>query len=156
MKPDTTDLVIREARRDDGPAIAALYAADAVGGHGDSADPAALPDYMAAFERIAASPADRLFVAEMDGAVVGTFQTTLTPMMTGRGRLVLTVEGVQTRADRRGAGIGAAMMRHALAQAREAGAGLVQLSSNAARTEAHRFYERLGFERSHVAFKMKL
>ena len=156
MKPDTTDLVIREAHRDDVPAIAALYAADAVGGHGDSADPAALPDYMAAFERIAASPADRLFVAEMDGAVVGTFQTTLTPMMTGRGRLVLTVEGVQTRADRRGAGIGAAMMRHALAQAREAGAGLVQLSSNAARTEAHRFYERLGFERSHVAFKMKL
>ncbi|MDN2579230.1 GNAT family N-acetyltransferase [Aquibium sp. ELW1220] len=156
MKPDTTDLVIREARRDDVPAIAALYAADAVGGHGDSADPAALPDYMAAFERIAASPADRLFVAEMDGVVVGTFQTTLTPMMTCRGRLVLTVEGVQTRADRRGGGIGAAMMRHAVAQAREAGAGLVQLSSNAARIEAHRFYERLGFERSHVAFKMKL
>jgi GNAT superfamily N-acetyltransferase len=156
LEPHVEGPVIREARRDDVPAIAALYAADAVGGHGDSADPAALPDYMAAFERIAASPADRLFVAEMDGAVVGTFQTTLTPMMTGRGRLVLTVEGVQTRADRRGAGIGAAMMRHALAQSREAGAGLVQLSSNAARTEAHRFYERLGFERSHVAFKMKL
>lgn len=156
MKLDTTDLVIREAQRTDVPAIAALFAADGVGGHGDSADPAALPDYLAAFDRIAASPADRLFVAELDGTVVGTFQTTLTPMMTGRGRLVMTVEGVQTRADRRGLGIGAAMMRHAVALAQEAGAGLVQLSSNARRTDAHRFYERLGFEKSHVAFKMKL
>lgn len=156
MEPAAEGLVIREAQRADVPAIVALFAGDAVGGHGDSADPSALPDYVAAFDRIEESPADRLFVAVLDGAVVGTFQTTLTPMMSGRGRLVLTVEGVQTRADRRGLGIGAAMMRHAVALGRETGAGLVQLSSNAARTEAHRFYERLGFARSHVAFKMKL
>ena len=156
MKPDTTDLVIREARRADVPAIVALFAADDVGGHGDTADAAALPDYLAAFDRIAASSADRLLVAAIDGEVVGTFQVTLTPMMVGRGRLVLTIEGVQTRADRRGRGIGAAMMREAVAIARAAGADMVQLSSNAARTEAHRFYERLGFDKSHAAFKMKL
>ncbi len=156
MEPDAEGLVIREARRADLPAIVALFAADAVGGHGDTTDPAALPGYLEAFDRIAASPADRLFVGLLDGEVVGTFQVTLTPMMVGRGRLVLTIEGVQTRADRRGRGIGAAMMREAVAIARAAGADMVQLSSNAARTEAHRFYERLGFNKSHAAFKMKL
>ena len=155
MEPSPDHPVIREALRDDVPAIVAMFAADAVGGHGDTTDPAALADYLAAFDRIAASPADRLFVAVLGGEVVGTFQTTLTPTIVGRGRLVMTIEGVQTRADRRGSGIGAAMMRHALALARAAGAGSVQLSSNARRTEAHRFYERLGFAKSHVAFKMK-
>ncbi len=156
MEPSPDRLVIRHARRDDVAAIVALFAADSVGGHGDTTEPAALPDYLEAFDRIAASAADRLFVAVLDGVVVGTFQTTLTPTMSGRGRVILTIEGVQTRADRRGRGIGAAMMRDAVEMARAAGAGTVQLSSNAARAEAHRFYERLGFIKSHVAFKMKL
>ncbi len=56
----------------------------------------------------------------------------------------------------RGSGIGAAMMRHAIATAREKGIGLVELSSNKSRTDAHRFYERLGFAKSHEGFKMAL
>jgi GNAT superfamily N-acetyltransferase len=156
LKPRHDALVLREAVAHDIPAIVALFASDALGGHGDTTEPDALPAYLAAFERIAASPADRLFVAELDGEVAGTFQTTLTPTMAGRGRLVMTVEGVQTRADLRGRGIGAAMMLHAVAMARAAGAGTIQLSSNASRTAAHRFYERLGFQKSHAAFKMKL
>jgi len=156
LEPIPDRRLIREARRDDVPAIVALFAADTVGGHGDTTDPAALADYLEAFDRITESPADRLFVAEIGGEVVGTFQTTLTPTMSARGRVVLTIEGVQTRADQRGLGIGAAMMRQAVALAREAGAGIAQLSSNASRLEAHRFYERAGFTKSHVAFKMKL
>jgi len=156
LEPRPDGLVIREARPEDLPAIIALFADDDVGGHGDTTDIAALPEYRAAYDRILASPADRLWVADLDGLVAGTFQTTLTPKISGRGRLVLTVEGVQTRAGLRGRGIGAAMMNHAVTVARGAGAEIVQLSSNASRTEAHRFYERLGFARSHVAFKMKV
>jgi GNAT superfamily N-acetyltransferase len=156
MTPESADLAIRRAEAADVPAIVALHAADAAGGHGDTTDAAALPDYLEAFARIAASPCDALYVAVRDGVVVGTFQTTLTPMLTGRGRLAMTIESVQTRADQRGRGIGAEMMRHAIERAREAGCALVQLSSNAARGDAHRFYERLGFAKSHVAFKMKL
>ena len=147
---------IRAARAADVPDIVALFAADPVGGHGDTTDPAALPGYLAAFARIEAEPGSTLYVAELDGAVVGTFQATLGTTLTGRGRLAMTVEAVQTRADLRGQGIGEAMMRFAIERAREAGCRVVQLSSNAARTVAHRFYERLGFEKSHVAFKMKL
>ena len=156
MDHELRDLSIREAKETDVAAIAALFASDDVGGHGDTTDPAALPAYLRAFRLIAESPNDSLYVAELGGAVVGTFQTTLITTMNGRGRTTLTIEAVQTRLDLRGKGIGAAMMRFAVGRARQAGAGLVQLTSNNARADAHRFYERLGFERSHAGFKMKL
>lgn len=53
-------------------------------------------------------------------------------------------------------GLGAAMMEWAVEQGRHHGAGLVQLTSNAQRKAAHRFYRRLGFEASHLGFKCYL
>ena len=152
-----TDAVkIRTAQRSDVTAIAAMFAQDTLGGHGDSADPADLPDYLAAFERIAASPNDTLYVAVLDGEVVGTFQTTRITSLTGKGSTSLTVEAVHTRSDMRGHGIGQTMINHAIEQGRADGARLVQLMSNATRLDAHRFYTRLGFSQSHFGFKMKL
>ncbi|OLP43273.1 GNAT family N-acetyltransferase [Rhizobium oryziradicis] len=153
---DTSALVIRVAQRIDVPAIVALFAADDIGGHGDTTDAAALPDYVAAFERICASANQTLYVAEQDGAVVGTFQTMLTTTMTGRGSSSMIIEAVQTRADCRGQGIGAQMIAFCLAKAKEQGCAKAQLTSNAARLDAHRFYERLGFQKSHFGFKIKL
>lgn len=150
------DIRIRPADRGDVAAIAAMFAQDTLGGHGDSADPADLPDYLAAFDRIAASPNDDLFVAVLGEEVVGTFQTTLITSLTGRGASNLTVEAVHTRSDMRGRGIGEAMINHAIEQGRARGVRLVQLMSNATRLDAHRFYTRLGFTRSHLGFKMKL
>ncbi|HWK67116.1 MAG TPA: GNAT family N-acetyltransferase [Rhizobiaceae bacterium] len=150
------ELVIRQAVAADIPSLIALFADDAVGGHGDTRDPAALPDYEAAFRRIVESPNDMLYVAELGGDVVGTFQTTLTTSMTARGATNLTIEAVQTRADLRGRGIGAAMIGFAIQKAREADVRLVQLTSNSKREAAHRFYRRLGFSQSHAGFKMKL
>jgi GNAT superfamily N-acetyltransferase len=149
-------LVIRRASREDVHAIAAMFASDTIGGHGDSADPADLPLYLDAYDRIDASPMITLYVAELDGAVVGTFQTLIAPTMTGRGSLLMTIEAVHTREELRGNGIGEAMIRRAIAMARESGVAKIQLSSNAKRSDAHRFYERLGFVRSHYGFKMKL
>lgn len=150
------DLVIRQAVAADIPSLIALFADDGVGGHGDTTDTAALPDYEAAFRRIVESRNDTLYVAELDGDVVGTFQTTLTTTMTARGATNLTIEAVQTRADLRGRGIGAAMIGFAIQKAREADVRLVQLTSNSKREAAHRFYRRLGFSQSHAGFKMKL
>lgn len=155
-KPAQGGILIREARAADVPAIVAMFASDALGGHGDSTDPAELPRYTAAFTAISASPNDTLYVAEIDGEVVGTFQTTVITTLTGRGSSSLTIEAVHTRADRRGAGIGRAMIRHAIEEGRRRGVRLVQLTSNVARTDAHRFYEGLGFSRSHAGFKLKL
>jgi GNAT superfamily N-acetyltransferase len=150
------DLLIREAREDDLPDIVALLAVDIVGGHGDTTEVAALPDYVGAFKRIAGSPVDSLYVAEVNGEIIGTFQTTLITTLLGRGSSTLKIEAVHVRPGTRGKGVGSAMMRFAIDRAREAGARSVQLTSNRARHQAHLFYERLGFEESHVGFKMKL
>lgn len=150
------DLLIRPALRSDIPAIVALFAADALGGHGDTTDALVAPLYENAFERIDASPNDALYVAELDGEVVGTFQTTLIVAMSARGAATLRIEAVQTREDMRGRGIGETMIRYAIFKAGEAGAGVVHLTSNLTRTDAHRFYRRLGFDQSHAGFKLKL
>ena len=156
MKAERIGVLVRPAERKDIGAIVALFADDVVGGHGDTTDESARPRYEAAFGRIAASTNDMLYVAELEGEVVGTFQTTLVTTMSGQGSSSLTIAAVQTRADLRGRQIGEQMMRFAIEEARAKGARTVQLMSNSRRTEAHRFYERLGFSRSHAGFKIKL
>ncbi|MDL2407211.1 GNAT family N-acetyltransferase [Rhizobium calliandrae] len=151
-----TDLLIREAREADLGALISLFAADALGGHGDTVDPAAYDDYLRAFRTIQASPNQTLYVAELAGDVVGTFQTMLMTSLNGRGSSSMIIEAVQTRVDLRGQGIGAAMINFCIAEAKGRGVRLVQLTSNAVRKDAHRFYERLGFKPSHLGFKMAL
>ena len=150
------EIIIREAREADLPVLIAMFAADPLGGHGDTIDPEAYPDYIRAFAMIAASSNQTLYVAEWDAEVVGTFQTMITTSLNARGASAMIVEAVQTRADLRGQGIGAQMIEFAIAEAKSRGVRLVQLTSNAVRKDAHRFYERLGFKPSHLGFKMAL
>lgn len=114
------------------------------------------PVYLKAFEAVSANPYNTLFVAEREGVVVGTYQITLLPGMAERGRVRAKIESVHVAPEYRGRGIGAIMMRHALAFAAERGVGLVEQTSNKARPEAHRFYRNLGFEQSHEGFKKAL
>ncbi len=150
------DIIIREAREADLPALIAMFAADPLGGHGDTSDPEAYPDYARAYAGIAASPNQTLYVAEQAGEVVGTFQTMIATSLNARGSSAMIIEAVQTRADMRGQGIGVRMIEFAIAEAKGRGVRLVQLTSNAVRKDAHRFYERLGFKPSHLGFKMAL
>ncbi len=156
MNATLQKLTIRAAREDDLPALAAIFAADEIGGHGDTTDESAQPDYLAAFRAIEASPSETLYVAELDGEVVGTFQTAILTKLVGRGAKSMVIEAVQTRADMRGRGIGAVMINYCLEEARRQGLNAAQLTSNMARLDAHRFYERLGFEKRHLGFRMKL
>jgi GNAT superfamily N-acetyltransferase len=151
-----SEVIVREAREEDIPGIIAALADDSAGDHGNTTDPTAMPGYRAAFACIRESANDTLYVAEVDGEVAGTFQTTLITVMTRHGRPDMTIEAVHVRQAMRGKGIGAAMMRFAIDKARAADVGLVQLASNAARTDAHRFYARLGFVQSHFGFKLRL
>jgi GNAT superfamily N-acetyltransferase len=150
------DIIIRRAREADLSALVAMFAADPLGGHGDTTDPEAYSDYVGAFATIEASSNQTLFVAEREGDVVGTFQTMITTSLNARGASAMIIEAVQTRADLRGQGIGAKMIEFAIAEAKSRGMRLVQLTSNAVRKDAHRFYERLGFKPSHLGFKMAL
>jgi GNAT superfamily N-acetyltransferase len=152
----TQRLTIRPARREDVMLIAEMFASDPLGGHGDTADPAFRADYESAFDRIAESPNDMLYVAEWDGAIAGTFQVVFLTSLTARGSTNMLIEAVHTRQDLRGEGIGHAMIRFCIDLAEARGVRLVQLTSNAKRLDAHRFYTRLGFEPSHVGFKLRL
>ncbi|MGO7726675.1 N-acetyltransferase family protein [Rhizobium johnstonii] len=156
MAAELPDILIRPARREDLPALVAMFAADALGGHGDTMEAEAFPDYVRAFAVIEASPDQTLYVAERGGEVVGTFQTMVTTSLTGRGSAAMIIEAVQTRADMRGQGVGGLMIEFAIAEAKGRGIGRVALTSNAIRKDAHRFYERLGFKPSHLGFKMAL
>lgn len=151
-----SDLLIREARAEDLEAIIRLHEEDELGSHGDVWSPETRPAYEAAFAAIQRSPENRLFVAVDGPEIVGTFQLTFIPNLTGRGALRVKVESVKVKGARRSTGIGARMMAFAEDHARTHGARAMELTSNKTRKDAHRFYERLGFSRSHEGFKKKL
>ncbi|WP_369806813.1 MULTISPECIES: GNAT family N-acetyltransferase [Amycolatopsis] len=144
---------IRRARRADVEEIVAMLADDHLGARREQPGD---PGYLRAFEAIAADPNQLLAVAERDGALVGTLQLTFIPGLSRRGATRALVEAVRVRGDQRGNGLGATLMEFAVEEARRRGCAMVQLTSDASRVNAHRFYERLGFEASHVGFKLML
>lgn len=159
MSKQDGSIVMRAAGRDDVAAVAALIAMGAAAGTTDRAAAEAEarhPAYAAAYERLARSDANHLFVAEKAGRVIGTYQLTVLPGIAQRGRSRGKIESVHVDPDFRSSGIGAQMMHHAVETARALGVGLLELTSDKRRTAAHRFYERLGFARSHEGFKMVL
>lgn len=146
-------MIWREATRVDVPAVVALLADDVLGHGRESAD---LAPYLAAFDAMQEEGGNRLIVAEQDGRVVACYQLTLISGLSLTAARRAQVEGVRVAADLRGRGLGAALMADAEARARAAGCHLIQLTTNATRTDAHRFYARLGFTPSHIGFKKPL
>ena len=146
---------MRRAELRDLDSILRLLADDAVSaGRGDRNRPEDRPAYERAFAAIDRDPAQLLLVTESEGdGIIGTMQLSLLPGLARRGAMRLQIEAVRVRSDRRSAGIGGRMIRWAMEAAPGMGAALVQLTSDAAREDAHRFYERLGFVPSHVGFK---
>jgi GNAT superfamily N-acetyltransferase len=146
---------LRRAVAEDVATIVALLAADQLGATRDSADD--LAPYLAAFGAIDAEPAQQLLVAASGaGNVVATMQLTVIPGLARRGALRMQIEAVRVHESHRSTGLGAAMMRWAIDDARDRGCALVQLTSDKTRSDAHRFYERLGFAPSHEGFKLML
>ncbi|MBM7167245.1 GNAT family N-acetyltransferase [Streptomyces sp. G44] len=148
------DLEIRPAVVDDLPAIVALLADDPLGATRES--PNDLTPYVKAFRRLADDPNQRPVVAVREGRVVGTLQLTIVPGLSRKGASRSIIEGVRVHADERGTGLGTRFIEWAIEESRREGCQLVQLTSDATRTDAHRFYERLGFTASHVGFKLQL
>ncbi len=149
-----TEYVIRSARREDIGAIVRMLADDQLGATRD--DPDNLDPYLRAFDEIVKDPNQLLVVVTSDDVPVGTLQLTVIPGLARRGALRGQVEAVRIHADHRGSGLGADLMQWAIAESRRRGCALVQLTSDTSRTDAHRFYERLGFTPSHTGFKLKL
>ena len=148
-------VILRTAQEQDVPAIVDLLAADQLGATRDGVrSPADLAAYLGAFRAIDRDPAHLLLVADADGAVVGTMQLSYLPGLARRGAWRAQIEAVRVHQDYRGHGLGEAMFRWAIAEARRHGCALVQLTTDKSRGAAHRFYERLGFVPSHEGMKL--
>jgi GNAT superfamily N-acetyltransferase len=149
-------VVLRRAVADDVPALVEMLADDPLGSTREGAVDGDLTAYTDALVLIDADPGELLVAAEDDGQIVGTLQLSLIPGLSLRGALRAQLEAVRVRESHRNRGLGAAMVGWAVDEARRRGAEVVQLTSNKQRTDAHRFYERLGFRASHEGFKLPL
>jgi GNAT superfamily N-acetyltransferase len=149
-----TRLSFRDATRDDLHFIIGIYVEDTMVPTDD--DPARATDqpYLDALAAIDRDPNQMLMIAELDGERVGTIQLTFVPGLSRRGMWRGLIEGVHISAAHRSKGLGAEMIGWAVEQCRARGCGMAQLTSNKKRLDAHRFYERLGFKKSHEGFKL--
>jgi len=148
------NLTFRDANESDLPSIVALIVDDDIG---LARERDALPEeYVRAFAAMSKSPDNRFVLAELDGALAGCLQLTYVPGLSHRGATRALVETVRVASNLRGQKIGTALMRYAIEEARKAGCGLVQLTSDNRRARAHLFYRRLGFVQSHFGFRLKL
>ena len=149
---------LRRATHADLTPIVRMFAADPLSADrgAETGTAASLEPYRKAYEAIAADPAHLLLVA-VDGQndIAGTMQLTLLPCLAAGGATRLQIEAVHVRSDLQSKALGAAMLAWAMAAGRREGAGLAQLQSNSRRAAAHRFYQRLGFQPSHVGFKYR-
>lgn len=146
----------RLATQIDLPDIIRMLAEDDLGAQRERFEMPLPQAYVEAFEAIEKDPNHELVVAELDGKVIGTLHLMFLPSLSYQGRMRAQVESVRVASHLRGQGIGAEMMQWAIARARERGCYLMQLTSHKSRVDAHRFYERLGFTKSHIGMKITL
>ena len=144
-------VVIRRAIQDDVPSILALLMDDDLG---KLREDGSLKPYEDAFEAISRDENQFLGIADLGSKPVGCFQISFIPGLSRRGMWRAQIESVRIARALRGQGLGTIMMQWAIVRARERGCGLVQLNSDKARLEAHKFYETLGFKASHEGFKL--
>jgi ribosomal protein S18 acetylase RimI-like enzyme len=152
----TSSITIRRARRDDVGAIVAMLADDALGRARERIEDPLPACYSQAFDRLDADPNIQLVVAEGEGGtVVGCLQLCILPGLSSQGASRGLIEDVRVASHCRSRGIGEQLVQWAVAEARAKGCKLVELLTHHTRVDAQRFYERLGFARSHVGMTMR-
>ena len=149
-------VTLRDARRSEVPAIVAMLADDMLGSSREVTSEPLPESYYKAFDALARDPNNRLLIAELEGEIVGTLQITFIHGLSRQGAKRALLEAVRVATPYRGKGIGEEIVRAAIEIARQAGCAMVQLTTDKSRKDAHRFYERLGFQASHEGMKLTL
>lgn len=154
--PHNASLHISHATKADIPTIVAMFADDVFGANREDTSDAGRAVYERAFDAMQAQSGNRILIAEDDNGIAGCLQLTIIHGLSLKGTTRALIEGVRVHSDRRGQGIGEWVLRQAIAIAKAEGCTLVQLTTNHARKDAHRFYEKLGFVGSHLGMKLVL
>lgn len=151
-----SSITIRRARRDDVAIIVGMLADDALGRARERIEQPLPESYFKAFEKVERDPGIQLVVAEDgEGNVVGCLQLCVLPGLSSQGASRGLIEDVRVAAHCRSRGIGEQMVQWAVSEARAKGCILVELLTHSSRVDAQRFYERLGFARSHVGMTVR-
>ena len=148
-------ITIRRARRDDVTAIIAMLADDHLGRARERLEEPLPESYFNAFARLDADSNIQLVVAEESGTVVGCLQLCILPGLSSQGASRGLIEDVRVASNRRSRGIGEQLVQWAISEARARQCKLVELLTHHTRVDAQRFYERLGFSKSHVGMTIR-
>ena len=137
--------------------IVGLLAADQLGRAREKPSLPLASEYLQAFHAIDADDNQILAVAkDVNGLIVGTLQISFLPGISRMGAWRGQIEAVRVAETHRGSGLGQSMFEWAISMCRKKGCQLVQLTTDKSRPDAHRFYEKLGFEASHLGYKLAL
>jgi GNAT superfamily N-acetyltransferase len=144
-----------QAIESDVPAIVAMLVDDEIAQ--DREIGASDVGYHRAFAAIDDDPGQLLvLVLDPAGDTVGTLQLSFIPGLSRYGATRALVEAVRVSSAVRGTGIGTRFIQWAIDYSRDRGAAMIQLTTDQRRTDAHRFYRRLGFQGSHLGMKLPL
>jgi GNAT superfamily N-acetyltransferase len=144
------EITLREATEADLPAILTLYAQLGQ----DDGKVLSLEAAGCIFARMKTYPDYRIYIALLNGRIVGTFALLILDNIAHMGTPSAILEDVVVEEGIRSQGIGRQMMRYANSLCREKGCYKMSLTSNRNREAAHRFYESLGFEKHGYSFYM--
>jgi GNAT superfamily N-acetyltransferase len=150
------EITFRLAERGDIPSIVRMLADDDLGSQRERYENPLPESYYTSFEQINNDPNHELIVAELNGEVIGTLHLMFLPSISFQGGLRAQVESVRVDRKYQNQGIGTEMMNWTIERAKSRGAHVIQLTTHNTRNDAHRFYERFGFNGSHTGMKLTL
>jgi GNAT superfamily N-acetyltransferase len=146
------EIVVRQAFGNDLPDILKLYGQPDM----DNGKVFDIEEAKSIFRKICGHPDYKVFVAEFEREIVGTFALAILDNLANMGAKSGLIEDVVVRTDMQGKGVGKKMMASAIDICKSKNCYKVALSSNIKRERAHRFYEGLGFKRHGYSFYMEL
>jgi GNAT superfamily N-acetyltransferase len=152
----TGEVACRLAKREDLPAIVRMLSEDELGSQRERYEDPLPEAYYRAFHQLDRDSNHELIVAERNGQVIGTLHLIFLPSLSYQGGLRAQIESVRVVTSQRGQGLGSELMKWTIERARRRGAHIVQLTTHRSRAQAHRFYERLGFQGTHLGMKLSL
>ena len=147
-------LQYREATKNDLPDIIRMYSEDVVVDATEEPDNPFSNRYTQALTEISSDPQNGIILACLGKRTIGTMQLTYIRYLRHQGGLRCQIEAVRVAHEHRSQGYGTEMFQWVIQQAKLKGYVFVQLTSNIHRKKAQRFYERLGFVRSHQGFRL--
>lgn len=146
----------RKANKKDIHSIVRLLADDELGSQRERFEEPLPAAYDEAFEAMELQAGNQIILAVENEKVIGCLQLTIIPGLARLGMKRAQIEGVRVDRNYRGKKIGEKLFEKAISIAKSEQCGMVQLTTDKQRSDAHRFYDKLGFTASHEGMKLIL